>query len=119
MNDMGPREVIDEYVEACRVGSVDRLRAIFHPDALMSGYYGGEFYMGSPQPFYDEVGDSPSPTGTGAPYVGEITTVEVKGGCASVTLKETGFFGSDFTNWFRLAKLDGRWLILSKTYVDE
>ena len=85
----------------------------------MSGYYGGEFYMGSPQPFYDEVGDNPSPAETGAPYIGEIATVECKGGCASVMLRETGFLGSDFTNWFHLADLVGRWLILSKTYVGE
>jgi hypothetical protein len=116
-DDAGPGQVIVEYVEACRVGSVDRLRAVFHPDALMSGYYQREFYMGNPDPFFDEVRDNPSPSEIGSPYEGEITTVEEIGDCASVTLKEFGFLGSNFTDWFHLAKIDGQWLILSKTYV--
>ena len=118
-SDTGPGRVIVEYVEACRVGSADRLRAIFHPDALMSGYDQGEFYMGSPDPFFDEVKDNPSPSETGVPYAGKVTRVEEVGDCASVTLKESGFLGSDFTDWFHLVKVDRQWLIVSKTYVGE
>ena len=114
-----PRAVIEEYVEACRVGSSDRLQAIFHPDALMSGYYKGEFYMGTPQPFFDEVEASQGQAEASANYSAEITTVETSGACASLTLKELGFLGSDFTNWFHLSKVDARWVILSKTYIDE
>ena len=113
-----PQAVIVEYVEACRVGSVERLKAIFHPDALMAGFYGGEFHIGTPDPFFDEVRDTPSPAATGAEYTGEITTVEEFGGMASITLKETGYFGSSFTNWFHLARQDGSWKIISKSYQD-
>lgn len=49
-NYVGPEAAIAEYIEACRVGSAERLRNIFHPGALMSGYYQGEFYLGSPSP---------------------------------------------------------------------
>ena len=119
MNETGPVKVIIEYVEACRVGSPDRLRRIFHADALMSGYYQGEFYSGSPDPFLEEVDDNPSPSETGEHYAGEIVFANEVGRCASVILKESGFLGGDFTNCFHLAKVDGKWLILSKTYVDE
>lgn len=115
----GPKQVIEEYVEACRVGSVERLQAIFHPEALMSGFYQGEFYVGSPEPFFDEVADNPPPAESATLYTGEITNVEQTGDCASATLKEIGFLGSNFTDWFHLAKVDGVWLILSKTYVDQ
>ena len=118
-NGNGPGEIITEYVEACRVGSADRLQAIFHPDALMAGYYKGEYYMGSPEPFFDEVKDTPAPIEAGTDYGGEITTIEISGGVASITLKETGFLGSNFTNWFHLAKLDGDWKIICKSYQDE
>ena len=116
--DSNPGDVITEYVEACRVGSVDRLRALFHPQALMSGFFNGEFYSGKPDPFFDEVAKNPCPAQTGADYTGEITRIEEVGDCASVTLKEAGFLGSNFTDWFHLAKIDGGWVILSKTYVD-
>ena len=114
-----PKQVVVEYVEACRVGSDDRLRAIFHPNALMSGYYQGEFYIGSPDLFFDEVRHNPSPSETGRTYSGEITTMEECGDCACVTIKETGYLGCNFTNWFHLAKIDGSWVILSKTYTDQ
>lgn len=115
----GPAAVIEEYVEACRMGNVTRLRAVFHPQALMSGYYQGEFYIGTPEPFFEEVAANPSPSETGDHYSGEVTVTEEVAGCASATLKEQGFLGSDFTDWFHLARVEGTWLILSKTYVDK
>jgi hypothetical protein len=42
-------------VDACRTGDVERLKATFHPQALMSGYMMGEYLMGSPAPFFEAV----------------------------------------------------------------
>jgi hypothetical protein len=95
-----PKSTITEYIEACRVGSVNRLQAIFHPKALMAGFFQGEYYMGSPEP----------------DYKGKITTVEISGDVASITLKETGYLNTNFTNWFHLAKLDDDWKIICKAY---
>ena len=50
------RAIIQEYVDACNAGSVERLRAIFHDDALMSGYMMGKYLMGSPEPFFSGSG---------------------------------------------------------------
>jgi hypothetical protein len=114
-----PQSTIEEYIEACRVGSDNRLRAIFHPNALMAGFYQGEFYMGSPDPFYEEVRDSPAPIEAGLDYRGDITTIEISGDIASVTLNESGYLGTDFTNWFHLAKIEGEWKIICKSYYGE
>ena len=113
-----PESIIAEYIESCRVGSADRLRVIFHPNALMAGYYQGTFYIGSTKPFFDEVQDNPSPFESGAAYSAEITAVDVTGDVASVTLKEKGYLGTSFTNWFHLARLNGQWKIISKSYQD-
>ena len=85
----------------------------------MSGFYEGEFYIGSPDMFFDEVRDNPGPSVTGAEYVGKITSSAIIGSIANVTLKEKGYLGLDFTNLFQLAHIDGSWLIVSKAYVDE
>jgi len=114
-----PRETITELIEACHSGDADRLRGVFGPGALMSGYYNGKFYSGSPEPFYDEVRDNPSPASTGAEYIGEITSVEEFGDIANVILEEKGFLGANFINLFQLVCIDGNWLIVSKAYVDE
>ena len=111
------RAVIEEYVAACKARSVERLKAIFHPQALMSGYLVEQCLVGSPQPFYDAVQHGPADAGDD--YHAEITAVDVSGDVASVTLKEKGFLGLDFTDYFHLVKIDGRWLILSKTFTSE
>ena len=113
-----PEKTMDMYIEATRRGDVEKLRSLFAPGALMSGFFEGEFYSGSPDVFFDEVRDNPSPNETGAEYSGEITHEEVVGQTAQMTMKEQGYLGADITNLFHLACLDGQWLILSKTYSD-
>ena len=113
------REVIGRYVDAVYRGDVETLRACFHPSAAMSGYLGDDLLTGGPEPFFDDVAGRPSMEVSGAPYVAEVTAVEVVGGAASVRLDETGFFGSfAFANWFHLVRdAGGRWLIVSKLFV--
>lgn len=113
------RAVIQEYVDACRAGSVERLRAIFHEDALMSGYMMGKYLMGSPEPFFQAVEKPPPGVAPGGDYKGEITSVEVSGPVASITLRETGFMGVNFTDYFHLARVNGDWKIISKTFNPE
>ena len=114
-DDAAARAVIEEYVAACRTRSVQRLTAIFHRDALMSGYLMEQCLVGSPQPFYDAVQNAPADA-AGGDYQADITSVDVTGQIASVTLKEKGFLGLQFTDYFHLMKVDGRWTILSKTF---
>ncbi|MDH3376779.1 MAG: nuclear transport factor 2 family protein [Gammaproteobacteria bacterium] len=114
-----PKQTIETLVEACRTGDVEKLKSVFSSNALMTGYFSGEFYTGSPELFYDEVRDNPSPTSTGAEYIGEIISVEEYGDIANVRLQEKGFLGANFTNLFQLVRKDDSWLIYSKLYVDE
>jgi len=114
-----PTETINVYIEATRCGDVDKLQSVFAPGALMSGYFEGEFYSGSPDLFFEEVRDNPSPEKTGIEYVGEMTHEEVIGNVAQITMKEKGYLGANIANLFHLAKINEKWLILSKTYTDE
>ena len=114
-----PTETIDVYIDGTRNGDVEKLQSAFAPGALMSGFFEGEFYSGSPDVFFEEVRDNPSPEETGNEYVGEITHEEIVGNTAQITMKEKGYLGADITNLFHLANIKGKWLILSKTYTDE
>ena len=113
------RAVVQEYVDACAAGSAERLRTIFHDNALMSGYMMGEYLMGSPEPFFKAVENPPPGADTGGAYQAEITSVEVSGPVASITLKEAGFMGVNFTDYFHLAKVNDEWKIISKTFNPE
>lgn len=84
----------------------------------MSGYLMEQGLVGSPQPFYDALTHAPADP-PGSRYEAEITSVDVVGRIASVTLKERGFLGLDFTDLFHLMKLDGQWKIVSKTFTTQ
>ena len=86
----------------------------------MNGYLNNQLLLGDPEPFFQEIGNNPSMAEGGAPYKGEITSVDVVGNVASVTLKETDFAGGmSFTDYFHLIKVDDEWKILSKTFTTE
>ncbi|MEM1433905.1 MAG: nuclear transport factor 2 family protein [Pseudomonadota bacterium] len=112
----GPEAVISNYVKACYTGDVALLKSLFHAEALMTGHSKRGFYLGSPEPFFANVAGQEPMSKTEAAYEGRITTVQVSGDIAAVTLEETGYFGRSYTDVFTLAKLDGEWKIVSKTY---
>ena len=111
--------VMRRYTDAAFKGDADGLRACFHPDAVMSGQLGDQLLMGSPEPFFADIGGHPSMESTGAPYTPTVVSVDVLGRVASVRIDETGFFGAmSFANWFHLLKGDdGAWRIVSKAFM--
>jgi hypothetical protein len=108
------RQVIEQYIEGSK-GNVEILRAAFHPDARMTGYFGGNMMLGTPEPFFDVVKSAVTPESTAA-YKAEIRSIEVAGQAATATLVESGFLGSDFTDFFQLIQDDQGWRIISKTF---
>ncbi len=111
------REVMQRYVDATFKADVAALRRTFHPEASMSGWLGDELLAGTPEPFFLDLVSRPSMADTRAPYVAEISSIEVSGRVASATLTESGFFGAmSFVNYFTLLRVDGEWMIMTKTF---
>ena len=114
------RQVIHKYIDGTYQGDVKSLKDCFHPQAVMNGYLQGQLITGGPEPFFADIASKPSFADSGIPYKGEISSVDVAGDVASVTVKETGFGGSmAFTNYFHLLKDQGVWKIVSKTFTTE
>ncbi len=111
------RAVLERYVDATYQADVDGLRSTFHPEALMAGYLGDELMVGSPEPFFADIGSNPSMAETGAPYKADIAAVHVAGRVASARVEESGFFGgASFVDYFQLLNVGGDWKIVSKTF---
>jgi uncharacterized protein (TIGR02246 family) len=114
MNDENAvRAILDEYISACVAGSVERLQAIFHPDALMTGFLAGQHLMGTVAPFYDAVRNTPPP---GSGYHAAVADIRVAGAVASATVTEQGYLGLDFVDLFHLVRKEDGWKIVSKTF---
>lgn len=106
------RSVIMEYVEGTAQQDPARVKGAFHPDAVMSGYIGGNKLVGSPQPFLDHL-EAEAP---GAGYTAEIAQIDVTGLMATARLLEDDLFGLSFVTEFHLLKEDGAWRIVSKLF---
>ena len=65
---------------------------------------------------YGFVSANDPPSKTGEPHQCFITSIRHDGNAASVEMIEESAYGSDYTNYFQLLKIDGTWVIVSKTY---
>ncbi len=83
----------------------------------MAGYLGDELMVGTPEPFFSDLGGHPSMAESGAPYKAAIEDVHVAGRIASARVEESGFFeATSFVNYFHLLKAEGEWKIVSKAF---
>lgn len=114
------REVVEKYIQGTYQGDVKALKACFHPNAVMNGYLNDQLMMGTPEPFFNDIANNPSMAEAGAPYKGEIVSVDITGKVASAIIKETGFAGGmTFTDYFHLIRETDNWKIISKTFTSE
>ena len=110
---------VQQYVDGCRTGNVEQLKALFHPDAQMIGQLQGNLMYGGPEPFFAAVVEQPSPAEAGNDYETVISDVSVAGPVAQATLREQGYMGLNFTNYFQLLYSEGSWRITSKSFSHE
>lgn len=117
--ELAVRAVVESYVEACQRGDVMALRALFHPDASMSGFLGDSAISGSPEPFFEAVEQNPAPLDAGLRYESSIEQVSVDGRIGTAELREQGYLGMNFSNHFQLMSTGGQWYITAKLFDSE
>jgi len=107
---------VDLYVQGCREGDAAKLRETFHPDARMWGSLMGQRYdvpISEMIAMFDG-----KPVDVDGSYKTEITAVDQTEDIAYATLVEDGFWGTvSFVDFFSLARIDGEWKIVNKTFV--
>ncbi|MBQ61935.1 MAG: hypothetical protein CMQ19_07645 [Gammaproteobacteria bacterium] len=110
------RTVIEQYIEGSGSGDAALLRSIFYKDAVMMGAMGEERMLGTPEPFFKMIEDSPPLSESDSEYMAEIVDIRVFGQAAIATLSEENFFGMGFVDSFHLVKIEGEWRITSKVF---
>ena len=107
---------VDLYVEGVREGNADKLREGFHPAARMWGSLMGQRYAVAITEMIAMVDGKP--VDVDGSYKAQVTSVDQTEDTASVTLVEEGFWGTvSFVDFFSLARIDGEWKIVNKTFV--
>ncbi len=107
--------VLQLYMDGSARGEADKLKEAFHPDSRMFGAVGDKRFDVPIQALIDMTAHGPADTA--GKYRGRILSVMQVGDAAMAAVAEDGFWGSvSFVDFFNLAKIDGRWLIVNKTF---
>jgi hypothetical protein len=107
-------KVVQLYIDGAG-GDVAKLREAFHPDARMYGHIGEVEHAIPITGFFDMVAHSKSSL-AGPRYKARIVSIDVVGDAGVAVLAEEDYFGCDFVDFFSVARIDGRWKIVNKTY---
>jgi len=110
------RKIVDKYGEGITTGNVELLRSAFHPKAMMYGCSGDNATIVEIQGLYDYVASQEAPATTGEQHRCLITKIDVAGNAANVEVIQENCYGVNYTNYFQLLKIEGQWLIMSKSY---
>jgi hypothetical protein len=106
---------VDLYVDGVRDGDGAKLREAFHPEAWMFGSLAGTRYD-------EPIGElialvDGKPVDVDGSFQARVMSVEQVGDAAFAVLEEDGFWGTvSFTDFFTLARIDGTWKIVNKTF---
>lgn len=107
--------VLQLYMDGTARGEAGKLKEAFHPDSRMFGSMGGKRIDVPIQTLIDMTAQGPADTK--GKYRGRIISVTQVGDAAMAAVGEDGMWGSvSFVNFFNLAKIDGRWVIVNKTF---
>ena len=107
--------VVNLYAEGVRDGDAAKLREAFHPQAWMFGSLAGTRYD---EPIDELIAlVDGKPVDVDGSFRARIVSVEQVGDAAFAVLEEDGFWGTvSFTDFFTLARIDGAWKIVHKTF---
>jgi Putative lumazine-binding len=107
--------VVNLYAEGVRDGDAAKLREAFHPQAWMFGSLAGTRYD---EPIDELIAlVDGKPVDVDGSFQARVVSVEQVGDAAFAVLEEDGFWGTvSFTDFFTLARIDGVWEIVNKTF---
>ena len=104
--------VLNLYIDGAGNGNADQMNEAFHSSARWFGTVDGTDYDLDKEGFVTYMVGTP-----GKPTSAKIVDIQIAGTAATATVQEEGFWGTlSFTDYFQLAKLDGRWQITCKTF---
>lgn len=106
-------DVAARYVEALRIGSIDKLADIFHKNAVTYGTVNGELVGGSGNPAADFI----KANGKSPEIESHIDVLDISPTTAVVRIvMEKDAIGSDCNENLLLIKLEKGWTVIAKVF---
>jgi len=106
------KKALAPYINAAKTGDSDLMRTAFYAHAHIVGSIGGEFYNMDLETFLGAIKEGgPSPD-----VEHYIASIDISGPSASARVEFINWSGNRFTDFFVLAKHEGKWAISGKVY---
>jgi len=103
------------YIDGVATGDAAKLEQAFHADARMYGAVDGQRYDIPITEMIQMIAAQPADTGS---FGASVRSVDEEGDAAVISIEEHGFWGVlSFVDYFSLARIDGAWKIVNKTFV--
>lgn len=109
---------VTDYFEGMYFRDFDRLTKAFHVDAKLYGYRDGTFTILSLADWFNRVSSRPIPAENGEPFDMSIESIDLTVNVGCVKVRDL-YMGLLFTDYLGIAKIDGRWKIMSKIFHHE
>jgi hypothetical protein len=108
------RGVVQLFLDGEAKGDTAKLNEASHPDARMFGSVAGTRYDMPIAEFIEMAAKEPGDTGN---HRARILSVQQTGDAAAAVVAEEGYWGSlCFTDYFQLARIEGKWKVVSKLF---
>ena len=107
------RACLSCYIAGAVEGRSEPIRRVMHESAQIFGYLNGDLIAGPMQILYDYV-DNTAPAGDTLRWSASLIDATDGAACARVTIE--GWGGHNFTDYFTLLRLGGRWTIINKVF---
>ena len=109
------KAAIQDYFEGMYHGDLTRLKKAFFPSAKLYGYRYGAFIELTLEHWLERISTRPIPAQTGEPFDMVIESIDLTGSVGNVKVRDL-YMGLRFTDYLHVAKVDGRWQIVNKTF---
>lgn len=107
------RAALEHYLLGHATGDGAHFRQVFHPDSKLYFNRNGQFGTRTAEEYID--GASGKPAADEARRKRRIVSVDVTGDAATAKV-ELDYPAVFFTDYFNLLKIDGKWMIVNKTF---
>lgn len=109
--------IVNAYLHGVYHGDTATLATLFDPNTQVYGEINGQAYHKSIAAYLEGVASRQSPQQLGEPYRMDVLAIDSLGSIASVKL-HSPMLGMNYHLYLTLRRLDGKWSIVNKTFVD-
>lgn len=110
-------QVLSEYFAGLYAGDVERLRAVFAPEAALFAEFGPQSYRKPLDGYLEGVAQRESPEARGETFRMRVLSVDVLHNMAMAKVHVPAL-GFNFYNYLTLVRQGGRWIIANKVFDD-